>query len=186
VSVSPTALLWARIRAAGPLRVPASTTTPDGVLRLAEPGSEEVWLLPLVPEPAGPGVLGELELAGPAVEQPNDTARVLAACLRCCWRSADGSPWPGSAAPWSAVTAVFRSLTDREPGAFHRASLAAVRRLHNAGWVLWDEPAATVRLGPRVAAWSAADLSVLRELWRRTPPPPPLPAEDSPPAEEGS
>jgi len=62
-------------------------------------------------------------------------------------------------------------FADRDEGAFRRAATAAVRRLHGAGWVLWDEPGKVVRLGPRVATWSAADLTVLREVCRTMPPP---------------
>jgi hypothetical protein len=67
---------------------------------------------------------------------------------------------------------LFRELTGgREEAAQHRAAMAALRRLHAAGWLLFDEAAWRVRLGPRVALWSAADLSVLRQLWRSMTPP---------------
>jgi hypothetical protein len=50
--------------------------------------------------------------------------------------------------------------------------------LHGAGWVLWDERAAVVRLGPRAGGWIAADLTVLRELHRTLPPPEPEPERE--------
>ena len=74
-----TALWWARVRAAGPQRVIPSSASPAGMLRLVEPDVTAVWLLALVPEGARPTVLEELGLPVLAVEQPNDTARVLAA-----------------------------------------------------------------------------------------------------------
>ncbi|HEY6794571.1 MAG TPA: hypothetical protein VI248_07800 [Kineosporiaceae bacterium] len=169
MSVDPTALWWARARAGGPLRVPAGTVAPDVLLRLGEPDASGVWLVAVPPEQGGSGALTELGLAGPLVEQPNDTARLLAAVLRCCWRDPTGPVWPGVPAPWSAVTSVFRHYADRDEGAFRRAAVAAVRRLHGAGWVSWDERARLVRVGPRVASWSAADLTVLREMYRQMP-----------------
>jgi hypothetical protein len=144
---------------------------PDGLLRLVEPDAGAVWLVAVPPEQAGGGALEELGLAGPLVEQPNDTARLLAAVVRCCWGDPTGPIWPGVRAPWAAVTSVFREFADRDEGAFLRAAMAAVRRLHGGGWVRWDEPARQVRLGPRVASWSTADLTVLRELYRQMPAP---------------
>jgi hypothetical protein len=172
VSVAATALWWARVRAEGPLRVPPATEAGQGLTRLVEPDASAVWLLAVPPEAAGGGALDELGLAGPQVEQPNDTARLLAAVVRCCWVDPNAPVWPGVSASWSAVTTVFRGYADRDEGAFLRAATAAVRRLHGSGWVLWDERARRVRLGPRVAAWSPADLTVLRETCRRMPEPP--------------
>ncbi|NIL39775.1 hypothetical protein HCB17_00310 [Salinispora arenicola] len=166
---SETALWWARIRAAGPQRVAPSSAFPAGMLRLVEPDVTAVWLLTVVPEGARPSVLEELGLPALAVEQPNDTARVLAACLRCCWAESTGSMWPGTPASRQQVAAVFEEITNRDEVASHRALLAAIRRLAGAGWLLWDEPGQTVRLGPRVAAWGSADLSALRELLRMLP-----------------
>jgi hypothetical protein len=151
--------------------VPVGTAAPDGLLRLVEPDGTHVWLVAVPPEQAGGGALEELGLPGPLVEQPNDTARLLAAVVRCCWADPTGPVWPGVTAPWAAVTSVFRTFADRDEGAFLRAAVAAVRRLHGSGWVLWDEQARHVRLGPRVASWSPADLTVLRELYRRLPAP---------------
>ncbi|HET9657160.1 MAG TPA: hypothetical protein VFP72_17540 [Kineosporiaceae bacterium] len=173
MSPTTTALWWARARSRGPVRQPAGTPAPEGFLRLLESHAGAVWLLPEVPEGAGPAAVGELGLSGPVVEQPNDTARVLAVAVRCCWTDPDGPLWPGRAAPFAAVTAVFRGFAGRDEESVHRSCLAAVRRLHSSGWLLWDERARTLRLGPRTATWSQADLTVLRELCRRLPAPPP-------------
>ncbi|MBT8226145.1 MAG: hypothetical protein HKP61_06470 [Dactylosporangium sp.] len=166
---SETALWWARIRAAGPQRVAPSSASPAGMLRLVEPDVTAVWLLTVVPEGARPSVLEELGLPVLAVEQPNDTARVLAVCMRCCWAEPTGPMWPGIPASRQQVAAVFEEITDRDEAASNRALVAAIRRLAGAGWLLWDEPGQTVRLGPRVATWGSADLSALRELWRMLP-----------------
>lgn len=184
--VSATALWWARVRAEGPLRVPPATEAGEGLTRLVEPDGSAVWLLAVPPEAAGGGALAELGLPGPLVEQPNDTARLLAAVVRCCWTDPHAPVWPGSPAAWSAVLAVFRGYADRDEAAFTRAATAAVRRLHGAGWVLWDEQARQVRLGPRVAAWSPADLTVLREMCRRMPEPPAPEPPPQPPLPDGS
>jgi hypothetical protein len=137
------------------------------MIRLAEPDGTAAWLVPQVPDTADARVLAELGLTGPLLEQPNDTARLLAACLRCCWADPLQPPWPGVPAASGPVLAVFRDLTGpRDDAAHRRSAVAALRRLDQAGWVLWDEPGDAVRLGPRVALWSSSDLSTLRQLWR--------------------
>lgn len=170
MSETETALWWARVRAAGPQCVEPGSVFPAGMLRLVEPDVTAAWLLPVVPDGAHPSVSDELGLTAVAVEQPNDTARVLAACLRCCWAEQAGPIWPGATVAMDDVASVFKQLTNRDESASHRAVIAAIRRLAAAAWLLWDEFGRTVRLGPRVAAWESADLSSLRELWRMLPP----------------
>lgn len=164
------ALWWARLRAAGPGNIAPDSAYPAGVRRLVEPEARTVWLLPDLPDGARPDVLEELGLPGHHVDQRGDTARVLAACLRRCWAEPSGPIWPGVGASLDDVTTAFRSITDnRDERALHAALLGAVRRLANSGWLLFDEAQRLVRLGPRVAMWSPADLSSLRELWRSMP-----------------
>ncbi len=174
-----TALAWARARAGGPLRVPAGTPAPDSMLRLPEPSGDAGWLVPQVPEAADARVLAELGLACPLLEQPNDTARLLAAALRCCWEDPLAPIWPGVTVPAAPVLTVFGELTGpRDELAHRRSAVAGLRRLDQADWLIWDETADTIRLGPRVALWSTSDLSTLRQLWRSMPGPasPPEPA----------
>lgn len=167
MSAEETALAWARARSAGALRTPAGSPVPAGMIKLTEPAGTMAWLIPQVPETADARVLAEMGLAGPLLEQPNDTARMLAAVLRCCWGDPLAPVWPGASAGSGPVLAVFRELTGpRDDMAHRRSAVAALRRLDQAGWVLWDEPADTVRLGPRVALWSSSDLTTLRQLWR--------------------
>jgi hypothetical protein len=164
------ALAWARARAAGPQRVTPSLPSGVGMRRLVEADAGAVWLLPLFPEGASPTVLEELGLTATPVEQPNDTARVLAACLRCCWPDPGGSPWPGVVAGWDQVTSVFRGITDNRDERYSNIALVAgVRRLAGSGWLRWSEATREVQLGPRVAAWRDPELSTLRELWRLIP-----------------
>lgn len=165
-----TALAWAKARAGGPYRVPAGSAHVPGTDRLVEPGGELVWLVPQVPDSADSRVLKELTLSSVAVEQPNDTARMLAACLRCCWPDPSDPPWPGVPVTLATAVELFRLLTTgRDAEAQHRAAVAAVNRLEGGGWLL--ESGQTLRLGPRVGLWSAADLTVLRQLWRSMPQP---------------
>jgi len=171
VNQQETALWWARVRADGPQRVEPGGPVPPGMLRLVEPDAAGVWLLPALPDSAGPAVLDELGLQGHVLEHPNDTARVLAACLRCCWTEPTGPLWPGAVAGWAQVASVFTAITSRDEVVSHRALLAAVRRLDRSGWLLWDEGTRTIRLGPRAAAWNPAQVSALRELWRSMPAP---------------
>jgi hypothetical protein len=163
------ALWWARIRAAGPQLVDSGGPSPLGLMRLPEPGGSLVWLTQIFPNGARPAVLDELDLPRPVLEQPNDTARVLAAALKCCWPDPAAPLWPGVAAPFGQVAATFEAVTGRDEAVSHRALVAALRRLSWSGWLLWDEAAGTVRLGPRVATWTPAELSTLRELWRSMP-----------------
>lgn len=168
-----TALEWARLRSGGPRRVPAGGDTVPGTVRLPDPGTDLVWVLPQLPDSADARVLGDVGLEPVPVDQPNDTARMLAAVLRCCWSNPLEPPWPGEAAPGSTAIGLFRELTrGRDDVAQHRAAVAALRRLAGSGWLIWDDARRVVRLGPRVASWSPADLSVLRELWRSMPAPP--------------
>lgn len=166
VNPAETALWWARARAAGPQRIPPGGPTPSGMLRLIEPDGSGAWLLPVLPDNASAAVLDELGLPSHVLEHPNDTARVLAACVRCCWGDPAGPLWPGVGVPWEQVASAFMGIVNREEAVSHRALLAGVRRLARSGWLLWDEGARMIRLGPRVAAWNAAQLSTLREMYR--------------------
>lgn len=163
------ALWWARVRAAGPQLVEPGSAFPAGMARLAEPGVTGVWLLPVLPDGARPGVTDELGIPLVGVDHPNDTARVLAACLRCCWPELSAPVWPGAPASKDDVASVFRVITGRDEITSNMAVVAAIRRLSAARWLLWDEHRQAVRLGPRVASWSPAELSTLRELWRMLP-----------------
>ncbi|GHJ56377.1 hypothetical protein Nm8I071_56840 [Nonomuraea sp. TT08I-71] len=167
-----TALWWARVRAAGPQRITPGRAAPAGMRRLVEVDAAGVWLMPNLPDGARPTVLDELGLPAPLVEQPNDTARVLATCLRCCWGEPGGPIWPGVIASWSQIVTVFRGITDnRDQAASNRALVGGIRRLSGAGWLRWNEASRNVQLGPRVTAWSEPELSSLRELLRLMPPP---------------
>src|SRR5262249_39061990 len=128
------------------------------------------WLLPNVPESAGPAVLDEYGLPGMPVGDPRGSMRVLAACLRCCWPDPGSEIWPGGPAGLADVPVVFAHLVpDWDGAARHRRLLRGVRRLAGSGWLRFDERTRTVQLGPRVALWGSLDLSTLRELWRMVP-----------------
>ena len=181
-----TALWWARIRATGPQLAAMDSAVPPGLTRLAEPGGSQGWLIPVFPGGAGPAVLDELDLPRPVLEMPNDTARVLAVCVRCCWADPTGPLWPGVSVPFGRVAAAFESMTGRDRIVSHRAVVAAVRRLSWSGWLLWDAPGRLIRLGPRVATWSPAELTALRELWRSIPAPEnPVPEDPGPDGDDG-
>jgi hypothetical protein len=175
VDAQETARWWARIRAAGPQLVPAGGVFPAGLRPLTEPAGSRAWLIPVLPNGAGPAVLDELDLPHPVLEQPNDTARVLAAALKCCWADPSGPLWPGVGAPFGQVAATFEAITGRDELVSHRALVAALRRLSWSGWLIWDEQQGPVRLGPRVATWRSTELSTLRELCRSIPVPEPGP-----------
>lgn len=167
-----TALWWARARAEGPLRVQSEARTPAGMLRLVERSGEHCWLLPSPPDGVTPAVLRELRVQMLPGEFPNETGRVLAVALRCCWSEDQASPWPGRMATIREVLDVVGQLMPgRGDEVLHRFGTAALRRLHVGGWLVIDEAALQVRLGPRVATWPDQDLPVLRELCHTLPPP---------------
>ncbi|PPS67866.1 hypothetical protein BV882_34940 [Streptomyces sp. 46] len=168
------ALWWARVRAEGPLRMPAATRTPAGMLRVVEQDGEIFWLVPRPPDDVTPAVLRELQMPLLSVRHPNETNRVLAAALRCCWTDVQASPWPGQSATMHEVLDVVDQLIPgREREILHRFAMGAFRRLHTSRWLYIDGQAQTVRLGPWTATWPDQDISLLRDLWREIPPPRP-------------
>ena len=138
---SETALWWARVRAAGRSPVEPGGPFPAGIARLAEPGVTGVWLLPVLPDGARPGMTDELGIPPVAVDQPNDTARVLAACLRCCWPELSAPVWPGAPASKDHVASVFRAITGRDEITSNRAVVAAIRRRAPPGGCCGTSPA---------------------------------------------
>src|SRR4051812_26546537 len=78
------ALWWARIRSGGPQRVSAGGPTPAGLRRLVEADARAVWLIPNLPDSAGPAVLAEYGVPGSSMLDSKGTLRVFAACVRCC------------------------------------------------------------------------------------------------------
>ncbi|RLV10070.1 hypothetical protein CTZ27_02185 [Streptomyces griseocarneus] len=168
------ALWWARARAEGPLRMPSATRTPAGMLRLVERDGERCWLLPRPPDDVTPAVLRELQMQLLPVEFPNETSRVLAAALRCCWDDVQTSPWPGQPSTTREVLDVVDQLIPgRGEEVLHRLGMGALRRLRASRWLDVGEEAQRVCLGPRVAAWPEQDLPALRELRRELPLPRP-------------
>lgn len=163
------ALWWARIRSGGPQRVSAGGPTPAGLRRLVEADARAVWLIPNLPDSAGPAVLTEYGVPGSSMVDSRGTLRVLAACLRCCWPDPATDPWPGLPTSTGHVGQVLRRLVPGRNQVSRQQLLSAgLRRLAMSGWVLL-EGADTVRIGPRIASFGLLELSTLRELWRLIP-----------------
>jgi hypothetical protein len=170
VNEADTAWWWARIRSGGPQRVAPGAATAAGLRRLVEADAQAVWLLADPPESAGPAVLQEYGLPALSMTDSRGTLRVLAACLRCCWTDPGADIWPGRVAGVEEIAVVFtRLVPGRDPLTRHRTLVAGLRRLAAAGWLLFDETGAAVRVGPKVASWTTLELSTLRELWRMVP-----------------
>jgi hypothetical protein len=141
------------------------------MLRLVERDGEHCWLLPRPPDDVTPAVLRELRMQVLPAEFPNETSRVLAAALRCCWADVQASPWPGQVATMRDVLDIVDQITPgRGEEALHRLGTGALRRLHASRWLNIDDEAQRVCLGPRVATWPDQDLPALRELRRELPP----------------
>jgi hypothetical protein len=167
------ALWWAKVQSAGPLQVSPDTPAVAGLTRAAEPDGRTVWMLPTLPNGAGHGVLEELGAPPVGVEQPNETARVLAICVTCCWPDRSGPAWPGVTGTLAQIKAVYAGLRGRpEQSSDLTLIIGSLRRLHATNWLIWNEKAGEVRLGPRVVAWSPNQLAVLREICRILPDPP--------------
>ncbi|ADB33697.1 hypothetical protein Kfla_4679 [Kribbella flavida DSM 17836] len=168
------ALWWAKVQSGGPQKVPADTPAVAGLARAVEPDGSGLWMLPTVPDGAGHGVLEELGAPPVAVEMPNETARVLAICVACCWTDRDASTWPGVTGTLAQVKAVYAGMRGRaEQSSDLTLIIGSLRRLHATHWLLWNEKAGEVRLGPRTITWSPSDLATLREICRVLPDPPP-------------
>ena len=119
-----------------------------------------------------------------AVEQPNETARVLSLCVACCWTDRSGPAWPGSVGTLAQVRSVYAGMRGRpEQSSDLTLIIGSLRRLHATHWLLWNEQAAEVRLGPRTITWTGSDLSTLRDLCRHLPEPPPAVLASAPPPE---
>jgi hypothetical protein len=167
------ALWWAKVQSAGPLQVTPDTPAVAGLTRAAEPDGSTVWVLPTLPEGAGHGVLEELGTPPVAVEQPNETARVLAICVTCCWPDRSGPAWPGVSGTLAQVKAVYAGLRGRpEQSSDLTLIIGSLRRLHATSWLIWNEKDGEVRLGPRVVGWGPNQLAGLREICRILPDPP--------------
>jgi hypothetical protein len=168
------ALWWAKVQSGGPLEVEPDTPAVAGLTRAASPDGSTVWLVPTLPSGAGHTVLEELGAPPVAVEQPNETARVLAICVACCWTDRSGSAWPGSTGTLAQVRSVYAAMRGRpEQPSDLTLIIGSLRRLHATHWLLLDEKAGEVRLGPRVITWTPTDQSTLRDLCRHLPDPPP-------------
>jgi hypothetical protein len=190
------ALWWAKVQSAGPLQVSPDTPAVAGLTRAAEPDGSTVWMLPTLPDGAGHAVLEELGTPPVAVEQPNETARVLAICVTCCWPDRSGPAWPGVVGTLAQIKAVYAGLRGRpEQSSDLTLIIGSLRRLHATSWLIWNEKSGEVRLGPRAITWGPTHQTTLRELCRVLPDPPPavlttppqpevepdeLPADDSP------
>ncbi len=164
------AMWWARLRTAGPSTVQPGTEISAPVLRLAT-DREHTWILPDWPDQLRPGVAHDGEAPPLPLERPLETAQVLAACLRCCWPDPNSPLWPGVSAAPLAVISVLSASTHRDDAAAQLALSRARGQLTRSHWLRWDNPQGSIQLGPRVAQWSTAELSTLRELWRNLPAP---------------
>ncbi|GAA2809233.1 hypothetical protein [Kribbella solani] len=168
------ALWWAKVQSAGPIEIDPDTPAVAGLTRAVAPDGDKVWLVPTMPSGAGHGVLEELGAPPVAVEQPNETARLLAICVTCCWTDRSAPAWPGATGTLAQIRSVYAGMRGRrEQPSDLTLIIGSLRRLHATQWIRWDEKVAEVRLGPRVVTWTPTDLSTLRDLCRHLPDPPP-------------
>jgi len=103
------------------------------------------------------------------LDRAGQARRVLAAALRCCWTEVDAAPWPGRTSTIAEVLDVYAQMGRGDLDLARRWAVGELRRLGDSGWLLLDEAAGTLRLGPRTATWPDESLGTLRDLVRRLP-----------------
>ncbi|WP_246266790.1 hypothetical protein [Nonomuraea typhae] len=162
------AVAHAMARSGGPLRLGAGVAAPPGMVRLTHADTTGV-AVPVWPDGATPSLLEEHQVAPMPVERAGEARRVLAACLKCCWRDLTSDPWPGVAAPVELVLDTYRALIGRSDDLMRNWAVGALRRLHESSWVILSD--GLVRLGPRCALWPVESFAQLKELVRRLPEP---------------
>lgn len=165
--MTPEVLARARARVRGPVAVPVADPVPHGMATAAD--GPQVWLLPVWPDGATPATLAEYDTAPVPMERAGTARRVLAAVLRCCWTELDTAPWPGRTAAIADVLEVYLAMTRGDADLMRRWAVGDLRRLADSGWLLLEEEAGAVRLGPRTATWPEEGLNSLRDLVRRLP-----------------
>jgi hypothetical protein len=148
VSIDPGVLARARARVRGPVAIGVSEAAPAGMTLAVDGGL--VWLLQSWPDGATPALLEEYDTAAVAVERAGAARRVLAAAL------AD-------------VLEVYVAMSRGDADLMRRWATGDLRRLADSGWLVLDEAAGTLRLGPRTALWPDESLGSLRDLVRRLP-----------------
>ncbi|WP_246342786.1 hypothetical protein [Actinomadura verrucosospora] len=168
--MDPQVLARARARVLGAPSVAAADPVPAGTAAAAD--GDRVWLLPVWPDGATPALLEEYQTAPMPLDRAGQARRVLAAALRCCWTRLDDAPWPGTRATVAAVLDVYAGMSRGDADLARRWATGELRRLADTGWLLLDEKAGGVRLGPRVSLWAEHTLSSLRALLHRLPEPP--------------
>jgi hypothetical protein len=151
------------------MAIAVSEPAPDGMVLAAE--GSRVWLLPVWPDGATPALLAEYDTATVTMDRSGAARRVLAAALRCCWTELDTAPWPGRTASIGDVLDGYAAMTRGDADLMRRWAVGDLRRLADSGWLLLDEEAGTLRLGPRTATWPEPGLNSLRDLVRRLPGP---------------
>ena len=98
---------------------------------------------------------------------------MLAICVTCCWPDRSGPAWPGVVGTLTQIKAVYAGMRGRpEQSSDLTLIIGSLRRLHATSWLIWDEKAGEVRLGPRTITWTTRDLTALREVCRILPDPP--------------
>ncbi|MFI0486144.1 hypothetical protein [Actinomadura sp. 9N215] len=178
----PVVLARARARVLGAPPIAVSEPVPPGVVGATD--GTRVWLLPEWPDGATPALLEEYETPPMPLDRAGQARRVLGAALRCCWPRLDDAPWPGVPSRVADVLDVYANMTRGDTDLARRWATGELRRLSDTGWLLLDEAAGGVRLGPRAALWPEGSLASLRDLLRRLPEPPrpePEPADSSAP-----
>ena len=167
MSVDPYVLARARARVRGPVALDPAEPVPPGMVP-AQDGSR-VWPLAAWPDGATPALLEEYETAPMPLDRPGQARRVLAAALRCCWTEVDTAPWPGRTAAIADVLEVYAAMGRGDVELARRWAVGELRRLGDSGWLRLDEPAGSLRLGPRTATWPDESLAALRDLVGRLP-----------------
>lgn len=163
-----TRLELARLRAEG-----AGQIDPSAGLRLQAAAARAGRSLVLSRLDTGPvALLGWAPGAEPLGGDPGLApllVHTFTTCLRSCWWRRDAHPWPGLPAEEADVIAALAEARGEPelPGTVLGKVRTALVLLQTSMWL--DPTVRTVRLGPRVAAWTEEQVDVLREAFDRLP-----------------
>jgi hypothetical protein len=104
-------------------------------------------------------------------QAPPGALLVLAACIRCCWGSADESLYPGKPAAEERVMEALERFTrgssslGMQGQRLRSGWKSGLRFLRACGFLASDEGDFQIRLGPEIATWSQADMRQLRDRY---------------------
>ncbi|MFC9085747.1 hypothetical protein [Nocardiopsis dassonvillei] len=110
---------------------------------------------------------------------PQTELVVFAACLGCCWSDVHDHPWPGEPCDEVSVLEAVAAARGNRSSTALGGYRTALGHLSEALWI--ERRSGTVRLGPKTAVLTSAQVDILRSAHELLPRP-----TDTPPSEEST